>query len=148
MSLQEKIDQDLRQAMVSKDAMKLSTLRFLKSAVKYSAIEKKTDVLGDTDVQQVILRQIKQHRESIDQFVKAGRKDLAQKEALEATVLESYLPRQLSDSELQAAVQIAVNEAGPSSKKDFGRLMKTLTKKLQGQAESRRISEILGKILQ
>jgi len=94
MSLQEKIDQDLKQAMISRDETRLSTLRFLKSALKYSAIEKKTDSLSDADIQQLIQKQIKQRKESIDQFMKGNRKDLADKEVREAEILESYLPKQ------------------------------------------------------
>lgn len=148
MSLQEKIDQDLKASMIAKDENKTSVLRFLKSALKYNAIEKKVDALGDADVYQIINKQIKQRRESIDQFAKANRADLAGKEAAEVKVLETYLPHQLSDAELGDAVRAAVTESGASSKKDFGKAMKLLTEKLAGKADSKRISETLGKILQ
>ena len=147
MSLEQKIDQDLRQAMSAKDAAKVSTLRFLKSALKYSAIEKRTQTLTDAEVQQIIQKQIKQHRESIDQFSKAGRPVLAAQETKEAGILESYLPKQLSDQALEQAVIAAVKEAGAESKKDFGKVMKLLTEKLAGQAEPKRISEALAKAL-
>ena len=147
MPLQQKIDQDLKSAMTSKNALKTSVLRFLKSALKYSAIEKKTDTLGDADILQVLQKQIKQRRESIDQFAKAGRKDLADKETQELQVLETYLPKQISDAELSDAVKKALQETGASSKKDFGRAMKHLTEKLSGGADARRISEALGKVL-
>ncbi len=147
MSLEQKIDQDLRQAMSAKDAAKVSTLRFLKSALKYSAIEKRTQTLTDAEVQQIVQKQIKQHRESIDQFSKAGRHALAAQETKEAGILESYLPKQLSDQALEQAVIAAVKEAGAGSKKDFGKVMKLLTEKLAGQAEPKRISEALAKVL-
>ena len=147
MSLEQKIDQDLREAMTAKDAAKVSTLRFLKSALKYSAIEKKVQVLTDPEVRQIIQKQIKQRRESIDQFSKAGREALAAQETKEAQILESYLPKQLSDQELEEAVKKGVREAGASSKKDFGRVMKLLTEKLAGRVEAKRISEVLGKVL-
>ena len=147
MSLEQKIDQDLRQAMSAKDAAKVSTLRFLKSALKYSAIEKRTQTLTDAEVQQIIQKQIKQHRESIDQFSKAGRPVLAAQETKEAGILESYLPKQLSDQALEQAVIAAVKEAGAESKNDFGKVMKLLTEKLAGQAEPNRISEALAKAL-
>jgi hypothetical protein len=147
MSLNAKIDQDLKAAMSARDEMKLSTLRFLKSALKYAAIDKKVPELPDADVMQVIQKQIKQRRESIDQFSKGGRAELAEKESRELAVLESYLPKQLSDKELEAVVASAAKEAGASSKKDFGRVMKLLQEKLAGQAEARKISEILGRIL-
>ena len=147
MSLEQKIDQDLREAMTAKDAAKVSTLRFLKSALQYNAIEKKTQTLTDAEVRQIIQKQIKQRRESIDQFSKAGRGALAAQETHEAQILENYLPQQLSDQELEEAVKKSAKEAGATSKKDFGRVMKLLTEKLAGQAEAKRISEALGKVL-
>ena len=147
MSLQQQIDQAIKESMISKNADKLSTLRFLKSALKYSAIEKKVDGLNDAECRQVIQKQIKQRRESIQQFRAGGRVDLAEKEEREAAILEAFLPKQISDDELNKIVGEAVKEAGGTSKKDFGRLMKLLTEKLAGQAEGQRISAILGKIL-
>ena len=147
MSLQNKIDEDLKSAMVSKDADRLSVLRMLKSAVKYGAIEKKQAELSDADVLQVIQKQIKQRRESIEQFSKGARADLAAKEAKEAEILERYLPKQLSEAELAQFVTAEVKTAGAASKKDFGRMMKILTEKLKGQADAKRVSEILGRLL-
>jgi uncharacterized protein len=147
MTLTEKIDQDMKQAMISKDAPRLDTLRFLKSALKYAAIEKKGGALTDADVQQVIQKQIKQRRESIEQFSKGGRQDLADAETAGVRVLEGYLPKQVGDEELARIVADEAKAQGASSKKDFGRMMKHLTEKLQGAADSRRISEALGKIL-
>ena len=147
MSLIQRIDSDIKEAMISKNSQKLEVLRFLKSAMKYVAIEKKIDVLSESDAQSVIQKQIKQRRESIDQFAKGGRLDLADKEKGEVAVLESYLPKQISDTDLQKFVQEEVKASGASSKKDFGRMMKQITEKLAGQAEGKRISEFLGKIL-
>ncbi len=147
MSLQQKIDQDIKQGMISKDETKVSTLRFLKSALKYVAIEKKVEQLSDLEIQQIIQKQIKQRRESIDQFTKAGRQELAGKEEQEVKILESYLPKQLTDAELEAFVTSRLKEAGATSKKDFGRMMKLVNEKLGGQAEPKRVSEILGKVL-
>jgi len=148
MSLAAQIEQDLKNAMIAKDEVKLSVVRLLKSAIKYAAIEKKVPTLSDADVQAVIQRQIKQRRESIEQFVKGGRQDLADKESKEAAVLESYLPKQMADAELEALVQAEIKQQAAASKKDFGRMMKILTEKLSGRAESRRVSEVLGKYLQ
>ena len=148
MSIREKLDQDLKEAMIAKDAVRLSTIRFLKSALKYSAIEKKKDFLVDAEVQQVIQKQIKQRRESIEQFAGAGRAELAANEAAEVRVLEAYLPKQMPEGELQKFIEAEIKTAQASSKKDFGRMMKLLSEKLSGQADSKRDSEILGKILQ
>ena len=147
MSLVAKVEGDIKAAMIAKDEIRLSVARFLKSALKYAAIEKKIEALADPDAQAVIQRQIKQRRESIDQFKKAGREDLAEKESKEAAILEAYLPKQMGDVELEAAVLAEIKALGAPSKKDFGRLMKVLTEKLAGQAEARRVSEILGKYL-
>jgi len=147
MPLQEKLDQDLKQAMMSHDQTKVSTLRFLKSALKYAAIEKKAETLGDADIQQIIQKQIKQRKESIEQFTKAGRKELADKEIQEAKILESYLPKQLSDSELSDIIRKETTTIGATAKKDFGKMMKLLSEKLAGRADAKRVSEFLGKIL-
>src|SRR3990167_3566962 len=148
MTIQEKLDQDMKQAMLAKDQQKLDVLRFLKSAVKYAALEKPGAALSDADVMQVIQKQIKQRRESIQQFTQGNRADLAQKEEKELAVLETYLPKQMPDAELTAFIQAQVKEAGASSKKDFGRVMKACTDKLAGRADNKRISEVLGKLLQ
>ncbi len=147
MNLQEKIDQDIKQSMIAKNADRLGTLRMLKSAIKYLAIEKPGGALLDADVLQIVQKQVKQRRESIQQFTQGGRADLAAKEEKEILVLESYLPKQISDSELHAALGAVLKEIGASTKKDFGRAMKACTEKLAGGADNKRISEILGKIL-
>ncbi len=146
MSILEKIDQDTKKAMIAKDQARVDTLRFLKSAIKYVAIDK-TAALTDADVMQVIQKQIKQRKESIQQFVNAGRAELAAKEEKEVAVIESYLPSQLSEADLLKIVENEIKASGASTKKDFGRMMKVCTEKLAGQADNKRISEILGKIL-
>lgn len=148
MSLGLKIEEDMKSAMIAKDADRLSVLRFLKSAVKYAAIEKKTESLGDPEILQVIQKQIKQHRESLDQFSKAGRTDLAGKESKELKILESYLPAQMPDAELDSFVKSEAAAAAAFSKKDFGRMMKLLNEKLKGRADASRLSQALGKVLQ
>jgi uncharacterized protein YqeY len=142
----EKLDQDVKKAMLAKDAETLATLRFLKSAIKYAAIEK-TTALIDTEIIQVIQKQIKQRRESIQQFTEGGRKDLVDKEGKEIAILERYLPKQLSDEELKEIVEKEARALGVSTKKDFGRLMKHLSDLLSGSADNRRLSAELGRIL-
>ena len=146
MTLPEKIDQDLKQAMLAKDQARLSTLRMLKSALQYAGIEKNA-ALGDAEALQVIQKQIKQRKESIQQFAGGGRKELAAKEEAEVRVLESYLPRQISDEELGRIVREEARAQGASCKKDFGRMMKHLNEKLAGSADNKRLSEILGGLL-
>ena len=147
MSIQQKIDEDMKKAMIAKDQQKLDAIRMLKSAVKYAAIEKPGATLSDADVMQVIQKQIKQRRESFEQFKQNGRPELAAKEEKEITVLETYLPKQISDAELQTAIQAVLKELGAATKKDFGRAMKAVGEKLAGGADNKRISEALGKVL-
>ena len=147
MNIQGKIDQDIKQSMIAKDADKLGALRMLKSAIKYAALEKKGAAFSDVDALQVIQKQVKQRQESFKQFADAGRTDLASKEEKEIAVLEAYLPKQISEQELQAAVQSVLKELGATTKKDFGRAMKACTEKLAGGADNKRISEALGKVL-
>ncbi len=147
MNIQEKIDQDIKQSMIAKDADKLGALRMLKSAIKYAALEKQGAAFSDADTMQVIQKQLKQRQESYKQFADAGRQDLASKEQKEIVVLEAYLPKQISEQELQSTVQAVLKELGATTKKDFGRAMKACTEKLAGGADNKRISEALGKIL-
>ena len=147
MSLMAKLDQELKQAMLTKDADRLSTLRLLKSAIKYAAIEKPGSVMGDTEIVQVIRKQIKQRRESIQQFSEGGRRELAAREEAEVRVLESYLPEQISADALKTMVEQEVKAQGAAAKKDFGRMMKYLGEKLAGRADNKRLSEILGQLL-
>ena len=147
MPLSAKIDQDLKQAMLAKDETKLSTIRMLKSAMKYAAIDKPGAVFGDAEAMVVIQKQIKQRRESIQQFTEAGRADLSSKEEAELKILEGYLPKQLADVELKTIVENEVKAQGASTKKDFGRMMKHLNEKLAGGADNKRLSELLGQLL-
>lgn len=147
MALLEKIDQDVKQAMIAKDSARLEALRFLKSAIKYAAIEKTGAAFTDADVQQVIQKQIKQRKESIAQFSSNGRPDLAAKESSEVLILEAYLPAQVSDDELRTILLEQIKACGATQKKDFGKVMKQSVDILSGRADNKRISELLGKLL-
>jgi uncharacterized protein len=147
MSIQAQIDQDIKKAMIARDEGRLSALRMLKSAIKYASIEKPGAAFGDAEAMQVIQKQIKQRRESIQQFTDAGRTDLSSKELAEVAVLEAYLPKQLSEAELKTLVEKEVAAQGATSKKDFGRMMKHLNERLAGGADNKRLSEMLGQLL-
>lgn len=135
--------------MIAKDEARLSAIRFLKSAVQYARLEKPSNgaQISDAEVLRVIQKQVKQHRESIQQFVAGGRKELADKEENELRILEGYLPKQVSDDELKKIVEEAVRTQAGSGKKDFGRLMNYLNEKLEGRADSKRLSGLLGGLL-
>src|SRR5687768_15593297 len=141
-TVRERIDADLKDAMRSKNELHTSVLRMLKSAIKYKEVEPgATGPLEEAAILQVIGTLIKQRRDSVEQFKTGGRPDLAEKEEQEISVLQNYLPKQLSADELRAEVQAAITEAGAKSAKDMGAVMKLLTPKLQGRAEGRAISE-------
>lgn len=132
MNLNAQIAADLTAAMKAKDAARLSALRMLKAAVMNKEVEKGR-TLEDAEVQQVIASLVKQRRDSIEQFEKAGRTDLVEKETGEVRVLELYLPPAVSQEEIDAAVAAAIAETGASSPKDMGKVMKAVMPKLAGK---------------
>ncbi|MCY1080375.1 GatB/YqeY domain-containing protein [Archangium lansingense] len=141
-TVRERIDADLKDAMRSKNELNTSVLRMLKSAIKYKEVEPgATGPLDEASILQVIGTLIKQRRDSIEQFKSGGRPELAEKEEQEISVLQNYLPKQLTPDELRAEVQAAITQAGAKSSKDMGAVMKVVTPKLQGRAEGRAISE-------
>ncbi|QRN94594.1 GatB/YqeY domain-containing protein [Archangium violaceum] len=141
-TVRERIDADLKDAMRSKNELHTSVLRMLKSAIKYKEVEPgATGPLDEGAILQVIGTLIKQRRDSVEQYKTGGRPELAEKEEQEISVLQNYLPKQLSADELRAEVQAAITQAGAKSAKDMGAVMKLLSPKLQGRAEGRAISE-------
>lgn len=140
-TLKERIDADLKDAMRSKNELTTSVLRMLKSAVKYKEVEPGASALDDAGIEKVIGTLIKQRRDSVDQFKAGGRDDMAQKEEAEITILQNYLPKQMSADELRAEVQAAIAAVGAKSPKDMGAVMKAVQPKVAGRAEGRAISE-------
>jgi uncharacterized protein YqeY len=140
-TLKERIDADLKDAMRAKNELTLSVLRMLKSAVKYKEVEPGASALDDAGIEKVIAGLIKQRRDSIDQYKSGGRDDLAKKEEDEISVLQNYLPKQLSADELRAEVAAAIAAVGAKSAKDMGAVMKAVQPKVQGRAEGRAVSE-------
>jgi len=147
MSLQERIQQEIKTAMLAKDADKLGTLRLLKSALGYAQIEKKVESLPDADVVSIIQREVKKRRDSAEQFKTGGRPELADKELKEIVVLETFLPKQLSPEELEQIVRAAIQETGATSKKDMGAVMKAVQAKVAGSADGKSISALVGRLL-
>ena len=145
--LEERITEDYKQAMKSKDAVKSSALSFLRSQIKYMVIEKKVSRLEDADTIAVIKKQVKQHQDSIDQFEKGNRNDLADKEKIELAILKSYLPQEMSESELRVLIDAAVKESGASTMKDMGKVMKVLMSKVAGKADNKLVSDLVKKVL-
>jgi len=128
--------------MRAKESARLSTVRLILSAIKQREVDERIE-LTDADVLSVLEKMIKQRRESIAQFEKAARKDLADKEKAEVEVLSAYLPQQMSDAEVDKAVAAAIAEAGASSMKDMGKVMALLKPRLAGKADMGKISGLL-----
>src|ERR1700682_2129831 len=127
MTLQERIDADLKDAMRAKDAVRLGVLRMLKSALNYAAIEKSSEgQLDDAAASQVIRKQVKQRQDSIESFEKGGRPELAAKEKDELEILNAYLPKGLSADELAKMVRETIGEVGATSRAQMGAVMKAL----------------------
>ncbi|HMJ07040.1 MAG TPA: GatB/YqeY domain-containing protein [Chthoniobacterales bacterium] len=143
MTIQERIDSDLKDAMRAKEASKLSVLRMLKSAMKYAALEKSgaEGELDDAEATQVIRKQVKQRQDSIESFEKGARPELAAKEKDELAILSAYLPQAISAEELSQTVRAAVAEAGATSRAQMGAVMKLLQAKLGGRADGRTLSQ-------
>ena len=140
MTLHERIDSDLKEAMRAKEAGRLGVLRMLKSALKYAAIEKPDGVLDDSAATQVIRKQVKQRQDSIESFEKGGRPELAAKEKEEIEILNAYLPKGLSAEELSALVRETIAEVGATSKAQMGAVMKALQAKAAGRADGKALS--------
>ena len=142
MSLKERITSDMTAAMKSKDASRLSTLRMAKAAVQNREIEKGGE-LTDEELTKALQSLVKQRRDSVEQYEKAGRAELAEKERAEIAVIEEYLPRAASREEIERAVAEVISETGASSMKEMGAVMKAVQSKLGGAADGRTVSEIV-----
>jgi hypothetical protein len=142
MSLQKRIEEDLKDAMRAKDSIRLSVLRLLKAALKNAAIEKVSadGEPNDADAVAVIRKQVKQRQDSIESFEKGGRADLAEKEKAEIAVLSNYLPESMSTEELQKIVAETIAEVGATSRAQMGAVMKTLQPKIAGRADGKTLS--------
>jgi len=141
MNLNNKVAADITAAMKAKDAARLSALRMLKAAIMNKGVEKGRD-LDDAEILQVVASLVKQRRDSIDQFGKAGRTDLVDKETGEVAVLEAYLPPAATPEQIDAAVSEAIAETGASSPKDMGKVMKAVMPKLAGKnADGKAVNE-------
>jgi uncharacterized protein len=147
MPIAEKLSQEIKSAMLAKDADRLQTLRMLKSAMGYVQIEKKTDTLSDADIVSIVQKEVKKRRDSIEQFEKGGRQELADKEKKEIVILEEFLPKALAPEELEQLVKATITELGATGKKDMGAVIKAVQAKAAGRADGKSISGLVGKLL-
>jgi uncharacterized protein YqeY len=142
MTLSQRIDSDLKEAMRAKDATRLSVLRMLKSALKYGAIAKSDAEaeLNDAEAAQVIRKQVKQRQDSIESFEKGGRTELAEKEREELSILNAYLPKAMSADDVAKLVRETIAEIGATSKSQMGAVMKALQAKVAGRVDGKTLS--------
>ena len=142
MSLKAKINDDMKAAMRAKDAPRLSAVRLLLAAMKQKEVDERVE-LTDTDIVTIIDKMIKQRRDSIAQFEKGGRQDLADNEKFEITVLQAYMPKSLTDAEVEAEIAAAIQAAGAKAMADMGKVMAVLKPKLAGKADMGKVSALV-----
>ncbi|WP_188647273.1 GatB/YqeY domain-containing protein [Marinithermofilum abyssi] len=147
MTLLERLTQDMKTAMKEKDKTKLSVVRMLRSSIKNKEIELGRS-LDEDEALQVVSKELKQQKDSLSEFERAGRDDLAEKARGEIAVLEQYLPEQLSEEEIRAIVQETIQETGASSKKDMGKVMGAIMPKVKGRADGKVINRLVQEFLQ
>jgi uncharacterized protein YqeY len=145
--LADKIEDDFKAALKAKDITKVETLRMLKASVNNFLIEKKKKVTEEAELLNLIQKQVKLREDAIEGFKKGGRQDLVDKESKEKAILQSYLPAQLSDQEVEALVKKAIQQTSARTKADLGRVMKEALSQTHGRSDARRVSEIAGKLL-
>lgn len=146
MSILAKIDSDLKEALKNKQEIRLSTLRLIKASIKNKSIEKQSP-LTEEDIQALLSTQIKQRRESIDQYKKANRQDLADKEQQELDIIKSYLPEELTTQEIDLIIKEAIKESKALSPSDMGKVMKIIMPKVRGKADGKYVNERVKELL-
>lgn len=146
MSVIERLDIELKEALKSRDELKVSVIRMFKASLKNKSIEK-MGALTDDDILSVLSSLAKQRRESIEQFTSAGRMDIANKEKKELEILQTYLPKQLSLQEIEEIILAAIKECSASSPSDIGKVMKIVTSKTRGAADGKVISQRVKELL-
>jgi uncharacterized protein len=146
MSLKEKLSEDMRSAMRTRDEVKLSTIRLVRSAIKNQEIDKGRE-LSDDEVVTVLMSEAKKRREAVEGAELASREDVAAKERAELDVVKQYLPEQIGESELEEIARGIITEVGATSMKDKGRVMPVLMQRVRGRADGRLASEVVDRLL-
>ncbi len=145
--LLERIEADLKDALKRSDRLKLSVLRMIKASIKNKEIEKGSP-LSDEEIISVLTSLSKQRRESIEEFRRAGREELVEKETAELSVLQSYMPEQLSEEELNDMIKSAIQESGATSVRDIGKVMKIVMPRVKGRADGKVVNQKVRAILE
>ena len=147
MSLKEKIAEDLKEAMKGKDILRVNTLRMIIAAIKNYEVEKMRQA-SDDDVVVVLSREAKKRKEAIEEYEKYGRNDLAEKEKRELEIIESCLPKQLTEEEIREIVMKTIEEVGATSIKDLGKVMSVVMPRLKGKADGKLVNNIVREMLE
>ncbi len=149
MSTKLKLQSDLKEAMRSRDSIRLSTVRSLRAAIQKREIDSRSsgEELTEVDVIQILQKEAKQRRESIEQFRTASRDDLVEREEAELAIIETYLPAQMGDDDLHAAVSTIVKSVGATSMADIGKVMGPAMSQLRGKADGKRVQAVVKSIL-
>jgi len=147
MALLERLTQEIKAAMLAKDADRLSTLRLLKSAIGYAQIERKNENLPDSEIIGIVQKEVKKRRDAIEQYERGGRAELAARENQEISVLESFLPEPLTPAELEQLIRDAIQETGATNRKQMGPVIKSVQAKAAGRADGQTISALVARLL-
>ena len=147
MSLKQKLQEDLKSSMKNKDTNKKSVITLIRASIKQYEGDNRVE-LGDEEITDLIAKQLKQTRDSRDEFAKAGREDLVEKADAEIEILKEYLPQQLSEEELNEIVISTISEVGATSMKDMKNIMSSIMPKVKGRADGKLINELVKKNLQ
>jgi len=146
MSLKEQLKSDLKEAMRSKDILKRDTIRAINTMIKQIEVDQRVE-LNDEDIIKLIQKGIKQREEAISQFKEASRDDLVKNEQDQIGIFELYLPKQLTDRELETIIQTIITEVGATTMKDMGKIMNPAKEKIGGSADGKRINQMVKKLL-
>ena len=147
MSLKQKLQEDLKSSMKNKDTNKKSVITLIRASIKQYEVDNRVE-LGDEEITDLIAKQLKQTRDSRDEFAKAGREDLVEKADAEIEILKEYLPQQLSEEELNEIVISTISEVGATSMKDMKNIKSSIMPKVEGRADGKLINELVKKNLQ
>lgn len=146
MSLSERLNEDMKQSMRNQDKFKLSVIRMVRSAIKNVEIDMKR-TLDDNEVLDILSREVKQRKDSLQEFQKAGREDLVENLKQEIDIITAYLPQQLTEEEINVIVQQTIQETGASSKAEIGKVMAALMPKVKGRADGKLVNQAVQKLL-
>lgn len=147
MSLEERIENEFKAALKQRDKIKVSTLRMLKADIINTKLDQNKKALKDEEIVKIIQRQVKQHKDSIEQFEKGKRPDLVEKEKKELDILLSYMPEQLSQEELKKIIADTIKELEATGKGEMGKVMKSVMERVKGRADGKKVSQIVSSLL-